>query len=60
MFNHSECLLSIVAPNPGVGGREVGRIVPHEWSTDSTRPVESAAAVAPTPDQDSDIGILCW
>lgn len=60
MLNHSECLLSILASNPGLGGSEVGEMVMHEWSTDPTRPVESAAAVTPPPDRDSDLGILCW
>ncbi|WP_395726121.1 hypothetical protein [Nakamurella sp.] len=43
-----------------MGGSEVGEIVLHEWSTEETRPVESAAAVTPAPDRDSDLGNLCW
>lgn len=60
MFNHSECLLSILASHPSVRGREVDRIAPDEPSTDPSRPVASAAGLVLTPLQDSDPGILCW
>lgn len=59
MFDHSEFVSSIFAPDPVGRGSVVGWIAPDGWSTAVSRPVESADAAVPAAGGDGDLGILC-
>lgn len=60
MFDHSEFVPSILAPDVVTRGSVVGWIAPDVWSVAVSRPVDSADAARPTPVRDSDFDILCW